>query len=296
MADMNELLNQAVEEADGLAAEVSRASETIERMVKLAVGLGESVEAGGADAQRRLDLLSTRLTEAEAEVTQQNAAALVGLQAVVGSSRELQEQVTGFLRSIRADLHDLKGEKERVRGEVDRLGSAATGNIHRYSLQVRELEDASEARLAAARERIGAFREQVGGVRRDVAERREVLIASLRGFEASARQRLDVLTETYDNLTVVMREQLTEVQTTLRSLTDQLTTDINRRLGQDALEALSNSSEPLKDAMEEMEEFCRRSRNTSSDNFGEIVRRVDEVAKILDELRQPLDKARQYLR
>jgi hypothetical protein len=296
MAEMNEMLNQAVEEADGLSAEVVRANETVDRLVKLAMSLGESAETGGAEAQRRLELLSARLAEAEAEVTQQNAAALVGLQGVLTVSRDVHEQVEGFLRSIRADLHDLKGEKERVRGDVERLGNAATGNIHRYSLQVRELEQSSDARLAAARERIGAFHEQVGGVRRDVAERRELLIASLRGFEMSARQRLDTLTETYENLALVVREQLADVQTTLRSLTDQLTTDINRRLGQDTLEALANSAEPLKDAMEEIEAFCKKSRNTSSDNFGEIVQRVDEVTKILDELRQPLDKARQYLR
>ena len=296
MADMNELLNQAVDEADGLAAEVSRANETIERMVKLAMSLGENAETGGAEAQRRLDLLSARLTEAESEVTQQNAAALVGLRSVVGVSHEVQQQVETFLRSIRADLEGLKGEKERVRGDVERLGGAATGHIHRYSLQVRELEESSETRLAAARERITAFREQVGGVRRDVAERRELLIASLRGFEMSARQRLDTLTETYENLALVVRDQLAEMHTTIKSLTDQLTTDITRRLGQDVMEALNNSAEPLKDAMEEMEAFCKKSRNTSSDNFGEIVQRVDEVSKILDELRQPLDKARQYLR
>jgi len=296
MADMNEMLNQAVEEADGLAAEVARANETIERMVKLAMSLGENAETGGAEAQRRLDLLTARLTDAESEVTQQNAAALVGLQSVVGASHEVQQQVENFLGSIRADLHGLKGEKERVRGDAERLGGAATGHIHRYSLQVRELEETSEARLAAARERIANFREQVGGVRRDVAERRELLITSLRGFEMSARQRLDTLTGTYENLAVVVQEQLADVHTTIKSLTDQVTSDITRRLGQDTLEVLERSAEPLKDAMEEIEAFCRQSRNTSSDNFAEIVRRVDDVTRILDELRQPLDKTRQHLR
>lgn len=296
MAEMNELLSQAVEESDGLSAEVVRAHETVERMLRLATSLGEGVEAGSLDLQRRLEQLSVRLAEAEGELPQQNSAALLGLQGLEAASQELQGQVTDFLRGIRADLADLRKEKEQAVEEAERTGETTTGSILRYTEQVRELEAASETGLVAARERIAAFHEQVNGVRTAIGERREVLLASLRGLELSARERLDTLMQGYDTVVSIVRDQANDVQTSLRSLCDQVANSVTRKLGQEVVEVLSASADPLKAAMADLETFCKRNQSTCSENFADIVERISEVTRTLERLRQPLDMVRQYLR
>lgn len=296
MAEMNELLSQAVEESDGLSAEVVRAHETVDRMLRLATSLGEGVEAGSVELQRRLEQLSVRLAEAEGELPQQSSAALLGLQGLEAASQELQGQVTDFLRGIRADLADLRKEKEQAVEEAERTGETTTRSILRYTEQVRELEVASETRLVAARERIADFREQVDGVRTAIGERREVLLESLRGLELSARGRLDTLTQGYDTVVAVVRDQLNDVQTGLKGLCNQVANSVTRKLGQEAVEVLAAAADPLKDAMADLEAFCKRSRGTCSENFADIVDKIGAVTGTLERLRQPLDMVKQYLR
>jgi exonuclease VII small subunit len=107
---------------------------------------------------------------------------------------------------------------------------------------------------------------------------------------------VDVVMQAYDVVGTVVQDQVAELHATLKTLTDQAITGLTRRLSQDAVRSLENAADPLRDAISELERFCKESRNTCGDRLQEITRRVEDVTGVLQRLRQPLDQVVQHLR
>jgi hypothetical protein len=153
----------------------------------------------------------------------------------------------------------------------------------------------SRARLEVARQAVASFREMVDASRGGLFERREVLLATLKQMEADGRQRVDFIMQAYDNVAALVQDQVGELQATLKTLTDQAVTGLARRLSQDAVESLDQAADPLRDAISELERFCKESRNACGDRLQEITGQVEDVTGVLERLRQPLEYIRQHL-
>jgi hypothetical protein len=93
-----------------------------------------------------------------------------------------------------------------------------------------------------------------------------------------------------------IEEQVADVQATLKSLTDQVSAGVSRRLGQDAVEALQQSCGPLRRAIGDLDEFGRRMRLDCDDRFDDITDQVEKVTGVLEKLRRPLDLVKEQLR
>jgi hypothetical protein len=296
MAELNELLQQGVSEADGLALEASHAQETVERLLRHASALEMTVDAGVSEARSRLEQLSIRLNEAEGELTQESAHARGALQVVESSSHEVRERVLSFLNEARADLGALRAERDELRAEVDQRGTQTAEGISRAGLRIRDLEAAAEARLNHSRQEIAAFRQLVDDGRAAVNDRRNTLIVQMRQLEESGRARLDYVLQTYETMAQNVQEQVADLQATLKSLTEQVSAGVSRRLGQDAVEALQQSCEPRRRAIGELDEFGRRTRMDCDERFDDITDQVEKVTNILEKLRRPLDLVKEQLR
>lgn len=296
MAELNELLEQAVSEAEGLAQEAAHAQETVERLVQLAVSMEAAVETGAGEARARLEQLSLRLSEAEAELAQESAGARAGLQQVEHASLELRERVLGFLGEARADLAALRSERDELKAEFEERGAQAAAGIARSAGRVRDLEAAAEARLTGARQEIAGFARLVDDAREAMTQRREALVAQIRAIEDGARARLDYLAQTYDLMAQQVQEQVADLSATLASLTSQASTGVERRLGQDAVDALAAAAEPFMEAIAALDDLSRRTRRASDERFDEIGGRVEDVTTILERLRGPLALVKQHLR
>jgi hypothetical protein len=296
MAELNELLQQAVGEAEVLSLEAAHAQETVERLLRQAAALEMTVDAGVSETRLRLEQLSVRLNEAEAELTQESANARASLQVVESSSVEVRERVLEFLQEARADLGTLRAERDELRAEVEQRGEQASEGIARAGQRVRELEAAAEARLLHARREIAAFRGLIDDGRAAVTERRNALLIHMRQLEEGARARVDYVAQTYDTMARNVQEQASEVQAALKSLSEQVAAGVTRRLGHDAVEALQQSCEPLRQAIDELDAFGRRTRGDCDDRFDEIADQVEKVTDVLERLRRPLDLVKEHLR
>lgn len=296
MAELNELLQQAVGEAEVLSLEAAHAQETVERLLRQAAALEMTVDAGVSEARLRLEQLSVRLNEAEAELTQESANARASLQVVESSSGEVRERVLEFLQEARADLGALRAERDELRAEVEQRGEQALEGMARAGQRVRELEAAAEARLLHARREIAAFRGLIDDGRAAVTERRNALLVHMRQLEEGARARVDYVAQTYDTMARNVQEQASEVQAALKSLSEQVAAGVTRRLGHNAVEALQQSCEPLRQAIDELDAFGRRTRGDCDDRFDDIADQVEKVTEVLERLRRPLDLVKEHLR
>jgi hypothetical protein len=296
MAELNELLEQAVSEAEGLSQEAAHAQETVERLIQLANSLEAAVETGGAEARARLEQLSLRLSEAEAELAQESAGARAGLQQVEHASLDLRERVLGFLGEARSDLTALRSERDELKAEFEERGEQASQGIARSAGRVRDLEAAAEARLQGARQEIASFTRLVDDAREAMAQRREALVGQIRAIEEGARTRLEYLMQTYDLMAQQVQEQVADLSATLASLAEQVSAGVARRLGQDAVDALQAAVEPLTDAIAAIDDLARRTRRSSDERFDQIAGRVEDVTSTLERLRGPLALVKQHLR
>jgi chromosome segregation ATPase len=246
------------------------------------------VDAGVAEARSRLEQLSVRLNEAEGELAQEGSHARGALQVVESASGEVRERVLSFLNEARADLGALRAERDELRAEVDQRGEQAA--------EVREIESAAEARLTQARQEIAAFRGLVDDGRAAVTDRRNALLLQMRQLEEGARARLDYVLQTYDVMAQNVQEQVADVQSMLKSLSEQVAAGVTRRLGQDAVQALHESCEPLRQAIASLDHFGRRTRRDCDDRFDEIADQVERVTGMLERLRRPFELVKEHLR
>lgn len=295
MADLNELLEQATAQADGLAGEAARAQQSVDRVLRLAASVSDGIEAGGAEARRVLEVLSTRLLEGEQDLVRENGTALGALAGLRSAAAEVQGRVGRYLTLVHAQLAELRTEKDRVREQVQQQAEAAEGHVTRYAEHVKDVEVASRARLDAARQAVGSLRGLVEASRGAVYERREALGSALKQLEAAGRQRVEYMVQAYDALAATVQDQIGELQATLGTLTDQGIGGLARRLGRDTLESLRAAAEPLRDAIAELERFCEESRQGSGEQMDEITGHIEDVTGVLERLRQPLDHIRQHL-
>jgi len=296
MAELNELLEQAVSEAEGLAQEAAHAQETVERLIQLATSMEAAVETGAGEARARLEQLSLRLSEAEAELAQESAGARAGLQQVEHASLELRERVLGFLGEARSDLATLRAERDELKAEFEERGEQASSGIARSAGRVRDLEAAAEGRLHGARQEIAAFTRLVDDAREAMLQRREALVAQIHAVEEGARARLDYLMQTYDLMAQQVQEQVADLSALLASLAEQVSAGVVRRLGQDAVDALQAAAEPFTEAIAALDLLARRTRSAADERFDEIGGRVEDVTNILERLRSPLALVKQHLR
>jgi hypothetical protein len=255
MADMNELLSRAAQEAEAVAFQASQAAEGAERLLEQATSLGERVEAEHEEARRRLADLERQLRDGQL-VRPETAAALAALRSGQARDAALRAQAEEFLGRLHAELAGLRGEKERVLGELEPRAQAAEADVAAYADRVRQLEAATEARLEAARAAMGALREQAAAARTTLRDRRSLLLAELRVFEESVRERLDALLKTFEALGLGLQEQARDLAGALHSLSERAAGGLKERFAHEALVRLSESAEGLKEGMKAAEEFA----------------------------------------
>jgi hypothetical protein len=115
-------------------------------------------------------------------------------------------------------------------------------------------------------------------------------------LEEGARARLDYVLQTYDTMVQQVQEQAGDVQTTLKSLSEQVATGVTRRLGQDAVAALHDSCDPLRRAIADLDDLGRKTRHDSDERFDAITDQMEKVATALERLKRPLDLVKEHLR
>lgn len=296
MAEINQLLELATEEAAALAADATRLREVLSRLTASAVSLEESLERGLGETQRLLDTLTVRLEEAEEELGREAAAAAAGLAGVESAAHDTLSQSHDLLSRVREDLGALRGERERLAEELDQQAETTRTSVIRYAKQARDVHAQAEDRLAQVERTVVLLRGQAEETRGAVAERREILLAEARSFEARLRSDLRQVLHLYDAVATGLEGQLREIQTSAQSLSEQVGAHLERKLSQDALDSLSQAATPLRDALGALERFADRSRDRASGRLSEVAVAIEEVARVLDRMRAPLDVVKQYLR
>lgn len=296
MADLNEQLRQGALESDGLAAEAGQATFVVERLIRLAGLLSTSVEGASAEAHRRLDLLEGRLAAAEGELAQENGAAVGALQGILSSATQVHGQAGKLLDRVRGDLGQLRAEKDGVRSNLEHEDEATRDRVQRYDVQVRVLEQNADSHRQEAHAVVDVLHQQVEAVRATVAERRQALLGELHGLEYGIRQRLDDVVHAYDEVATALEHQLAELQSSSRTLSEQVVEGLSRRLQVDVLSALEGAAQPLRQAIENLQDLVEDGKKEAGDSLGDIAGRVADVAAGLERLRSPLDTVKQYLR
>lgn len=296
MAEINQLLELASEEAGALASDAVRLREVLSRLTASSVSLEESLERGVDDTQRLIGALTVRLDEAEEELGREAAAASSGLAGVESTARDTLGESHHLLSRVREDLGLLRGERERLSEELDQHAETARTGAIRYAEQARTVHAQAEHRLGQVERTLALLRGQAEETRGAVTERREILLAEARAFEARLRGDMQHVLRLYDAVAAGIETQLREIQTSAQSLSEQVGTRLERKLSQDALESLSRAAAPLKDALSALERFAGRGRDRASGRLSEVTVAIEDVARSLDRMRPPLDLVRQHLR
>ncbi|HLA76800.1 MAG TPA: hypothetical protein VJU18_04370 [Vicinamibacteria bacterium] len=296
MAEINELLELANEETGALASDAARLRQVLSRLTASSVSMEESLEQGVGETQRLIATLSVRLDEAEEELGREAATATGRLAGVEGSARETLAAGQLLGSRVREDLGALRGEREQLGDELMKQGETARSSTSRYAKHTRDADAQAEERLRQVEGSLALLRQQAEQNRGAVSERREVLLAEARAFEARLRGDMQHVLRLYDALAADIERQLRELQASAQSLSEQVGTRLERKLSRDATESLEQAAGLLRDALSALERFSERGRDRASGRLSEVTVAVEDVARTLDRMQPALDQVKQYLR
>lgn len=295
MAEITELLRQAVDEVEGLSREALQAQEALTRLGRLASLLGERVETGATESHALMDQAAARVAEAEAELARDATAAAAGLRALRAASTRLREQTGAFLAQVHGRLEELGQERDRALADADAGSEAAEAALERYTARVEALEAAADDRLAESRRHLAALDEQAEELRRQVDERGDAVLAQIRALADGTRSHGQALVDSYDAMLAALHEQLVAIQSVLKARADDAVVEMTRRLSRDALESLADAVKPLRKTLELLDDWGGKSRRRSEEHLGELMKRLEGITRVLENIRGPLETVRHQL-
>jgi hypothetical protein len=295
MAEINELLSRAADEAEGLADQATRARETVEEILRLGTTLNEAVEAVQAEGHERLDHLTSRLADAQQQLSREGASARAALLAVLTRSRGLQADAAAFGSRVETELDALRAERDRALAEAEGGADAVEAATARHRDRLQELEAEAEARLVQGREDIARLRALAEAARRDSSDKTARLVAQLQTLEDRARLQLQTLVHAYESTAGHVEEQLGEGLSALRERSEETQAALDGRLAHDVLERLARAVAPLRDALSGLTKATQASRDRQGQHLGVIGQRIQEIIRALDTAKAPLETVRHHL-
>src|SRR5262245_52240093 len=190
MPETNDVLGQAVREAEGVARAADEASEGVKRLEAVGEALAEKLESHLRDSRTALTALADRLAAGENGLQEAAQGVLSGLRSLESRHVDSKALTEGLLDDMHAGFADLRQRKDGVLDAAEEEARAVSTELADFTDRVRRLDADAESRVRVMRVAIDRVTERAEGMHRSVRERRDRLLAELDDFEAVARQQL----------------------------------------------------------------------------------------------------------
>ena len=292
MSNPDPLIQQNAYKAQKLSQVVDRAAAEIEEIHKFATSL--TAIAASANPEN-LEALNDKLEEIEnnfdskIETVKDN---LTGLQEGAG---QLDELVSEIINQVKSQLDELKNKVEQELTEIEGQAETTTNNLAELASQFQEMETEIDSQIETAKTSISEFREFVEDVKENLTERQTNLLEQFEAFEEKVKQKIETLMGDFDNLIEQGKNQLTELENSLDSISEDAVTNLNKKFIEEALGELTNSAGDLGKAISVVSEIGENSQELMDGKIGEIMDKVSEVTNLIEEIKPVLDLVKSML-
>ena len=179
MAEMNELLEQAIEQCEGLAAEADSFGSALGSLDGQVSEDERRILSRSRDNVDALQQELGRLRQLDAKADEEDGELRERLAESDEALAETEEAAHKLLEESRSHLQEVRAERERIGAALKEASERAREEIERLSEALRHLEDQAEERLGDAEDEVqrieDAVRDAIGQIQGRTEEVRDAL-------------------------------------------------------------------------------------------------------------------------
>lgn len=286
MAQMNELLEQAVGECENLTKETDTLIEVVGQVIGGAGELASRVEEEGVQTSKNLVELAAMLSYGENGLKSRAENARSQMDSLQKRAEEVESKVQGMLEGVEQSLKELAEQKSRLSSSLRSAHDKAEDDLEKLAVAVKELEDAAVKQLAEAEKTIDTFKADVDTIREAFHDKKDEIKDAIEALENRHRERLEGLVEDFDELVGDGEAQVNELQEKLNQAAEQWVETLMAMFTETVPEALEDVFDTLKEGFELFERVQGASEELIG-GVGEVTDKADEFMKMMETI-EPL--------
>jgi hypothetical protein len=286
MPEVNEVLDQAIREVEGVTEAAEEAREGVKRLQGLGEALADRLESRMRDSRASLAELGRKAGLGGGGLQERAQAVLSGLRSLGSRHAEGKVRTDELLDRVLEGFADLRQDHDHVLDAAEGQARAAEAELAELTERVRRLDADAESRFQEMRDAIAALTEKAGLMRDAVRERREALLQQILDLEASARQKLEGALQSFDALGARLESQVGEVVAGLQGHADRATDVVAEKFEREGGQRLLAAGDALKTRIRAFEEFATRQRQ----RLGEQLRRLEDAGKDVESTCVEIDR------
>jgi ABC-type transporter Mla subunit MlaD len=291
MVLLNDLLEEGATRTAELADNVNAASHAIDELVKRAQALAERVASEGDDAHQEFQAALTALEQAGQELGAAADGADGHLETLAGKAGEVRGRATELLAGVRKAVEELESHKEQLATTLQQRTQAAEQDFERLGEHLEALQTAAEEKLQAADTAVDAFKTALAEALDDVEEAQGRVFDHIQELEDSVWEELKNYAEAIDTGLGGAVEDLVEAANKMVAEHNEAAEAVARKFGEEAVERVTSSFEPLKAAADAVAQLCEDSEEGLASRSSEVLGKVEEALQILERIRPALEAA-----
>lgn len=286
MADLNELLDQATEQALGLSQQAELALSAVDEVLGHARGVAERAGAEGASARAGLAALGERLDEIEDDVLEQANEAKAKLDALQAEVGEARGELQGVFSRMQELLESSRAEQQRLAESFDADSDAVVAAVNEAVAAMRELEAEAVEQVGSIESAVDDFRAQLERLRDEVTAKLAEVTEQAAHFVAEMEAAAERASAVADEAVTKGREQVDEMREQVPALVNDAATVIGQKYGQEAVARLQQLLPELEDRLNAFSQEAETTLNELEEHRGKMLDHANGIRNFLDHVEQ----------
>jgi chromosome segregation ATPase len=291
MAELNELLAQAADEAGKLSEEADDASESVSEAVAKASALRDQVATRGEEARRLLESLQQALQHGEGEVTAARERADASLGELGTRAAAVRSEVSAMLAKVKTSLDELEQQKARLQEDADTQAREVETALAELADHTQQAGEAVEQQLAAAAATLTAFRGEVETARVELMNRKATWDQAATDLEAQATEQALVWVDGVQQLLAEQATAMIEMTNGIVETHNATMEDLKERFAVQAKEAVVTALQALADELTNLAANAVEEGGNLTTKSDEILAEVRAAVPVIEHLASALDTA-----
>lgn len=294
MAEMNELLEEAIERCGELSEDCTDAAANIDNLVERGGELADAIDSAGEETRQHLEDLTAKLDEAEDKLGEAGQEAKGSLDALVARAGELEGTVGELLEKVKSGLAELEAKEKEFDGRLEEQMDAAGEDVNQLGQRMSDLGETISKNLEAAGEAIQEFTDAVDTARQEWAEKKGLLLGAMDDVEDAVREQTGKYCEEIEELLDNERAEVLVQRLANEMLIAKHNAALDvleQRFEQEPKDQAASAMEPLLDALQELERLCGEHEKALGEESAKIRDKVSEAVQIVEAVRPVLQSA-----
>jgi hypothetical protein len=285
MAEMNDLLERAVERTRALAAASGQARETVAALNEQARHLVEQTQSADAETRAVCDQAVARLAALSRGLASRAETATSNLTGLIARAAALGENAAEALGHTQERLAEGAVAEQSVLADVARQADERREELAGVESKAGALEKALGRLVPELRAGMDQLRGRLDEARHEFSSSKDDLIDRMSEIEGTARVRLSTIMDESHALGQAAQDRLERLSDDIDRRAQETATRIANRFAQDAVQKTRAAMSAISEALDALRSACRGHASDADRQALEIAQRARRITELFEKHR-----------